>query len=51
MAAAVTVSHPPLSSVPFCQCAGQPLSKWMVNTKMGKNEDPNESRGVFVVRA
>mmetsp|Transcript_32885 Transcript_32885/g.84020 ORF Transcript_32885/g.84020 Transcript_32885/m.84020 type:complete len:392 (-) Transcript_32885:319-1494(-) len=28
--------------------SGQPLSKWMVNTEMGKNEDPNESRGVFV---
>jgi ferredoxin/DnaJ-domain-containing protein 1 len=27
---------------------GQPLSKWMANTKMGKNEDPNETRAVFV---
>lgn len=27
---------------------GQTLSKWMANTRMGKNEDPNESRGVFV---
>lgn len=27
---------------------GQLLSKWMANTKMGKNEDPNETRGVFV---
>jgi ferredoxin len=28
--------------------AGKPLSRWMANTDMGKNEDPNESRGVFV---
>jgi ferredoxin len=27
---------------------GQMLSKWMANTRMGKNEDPNETRGVFV---
>lgn len=27
---------------------GEPLSKWMVNTKMGKNEDPEENRAVFV---
>ena len=27
---------------------GQMLSKWMAGTKMGKNEDPNETRGVFV---
>lgn len=27
---------------------GEPLSKWMANTKMGKNTDPNESRAVFV---
>lgn len=27
---------------------GEPLSRWMANTKMGKNEDPNETRGVFV---
>mmetsp|Transcript_8001 Transcript_8001/g.14361 ORF Transcript_8001/g.14361 Transcript_8001/m.14361 type:complete len:406 (-) Transcript_8001:474-1691(-) len=28
--------------------SGKPLSRWMANTDMGKNEDPNESRGVFV---
>ena len=27
---------------------GEPLSKWMGNTKMGKNIDANETRGVFV---
>lgn len=27
---------------------GKPLSKWMANTRMGKNKDPNESRAVFV---
>ena len=27
---------------------GQLLSKWAAGTKMGKNEDPNETRGVFV---
>lgn len=27
---------------------GEMLSRWMANTKMGKNEDPNETRGVFV---
>ncbi len=27
---------------------GQMLSKWMAGTRMGKNEDPNETRGVFV---
>ena len=30
---------------------GQPVSKWMAGTKMGKNADPEEKRGVFVVRA
>ena len=32
---------------------GQPLSKWMpaVNPAMAKNDDPAESRAVFVVRA
>ena len=29
--------------------AGQPLSKWLVGHKMGKNVDPVESRAVFVV--
>ena len=29
---------------------GEPLSKWMANTKMGKNSDPEEARAVFVVR-
>lgn len=29
---------------------GEPLSKWMANTKMGKNTDPKENRAVFVVR-
>lgn len=28
---------------------GAALSKWLVNTKMGKNWDPNEERAVFVV--
>lgn len=28
---------------------GRPLSKWLVNSKMGKNWDPNEERAVFVV--
>lgn len=27
---------------------GQPLSKWVANTKMGKNTDADESRAVFV---
>lgn len=27
---------------------GDLLSKWMANTKMGKNSDPGETRGVFV---
>jgi len=27
---------------------GEPLSKWMANTKMGKNSDPDETRAVFV---
>jgi ferredoxin len=27
---------------------GEPLSKWMANTKMGKNSKADESRGVFV---
>lgn len=27
---------------------GNLLSKWMANTRMGKNEDPNETRAVFV---
>jgi len=27
---------------------GNLLSKWMANTPMGKNEDPNETRAVFV---
>lgn len=27
---------------------GEPLSKWMANTKMGKNTDPKENRAVFV---
>ena len=27
---------------------GEPLSKWMANTKMGKNTDAAENRGVFV---
>lgn len=29
---------------------GKPLSKWLVGHRMGKNEDPNERRAVFVVR-
>jgi hypothetical protein len=29
---------------------GELLSRWCANTRMGKNEDPEESRGVFVVR-
>ena len=29
--------------------AGQPLSKWLVGHRMGKNVDPAESRAVFVV--
>lgn len=29
---------------------GEPLSKWLANTKMGKNTDPKETRAVFVVR-
>lgn len=28
--------------------SGQPLSKWLVGTKMSRAEDPHESRGVFV---
>ena len=32
----------------FC-CAGQPLSKWLVGHRMGKNVDPAETRAVFVV--
>ncbi|KAL3143444.1 hypothetical protein ABBQ38_002261 [Trebouxia sp. C0009 RCD-2024] len=28
--------------------SGQPLSKWLVGHKMGKNVDPDESRAVFV---
>jgi len=27
---------------------GEPLSKWCANTNMGRNEDPNETRAVFV---
>jgi ferredoxin len=27
---------------------GELLSRWCANTRMGKNEDPEESRGVFV---
>jgi ferredoxin len=27
---------------------GEPLSKWMANTRMGRNADPAESRAVFV---
>lgn len=30
---------------------GKAMSKWLVNTKMGKNWDPNEERAVFVVMA
>ena len=30
---------------------GELLSRWCANSKMGKNEDPNEQRAVFVVRA
>ncbi len=31
--------------------AGEPLSHWCANNKnFGKNEDPNETRAVFVVR-
>lgn len=29
--------------------AGEPLSKWLVGHKMGKNVDPAETRAVFVV--
>ena len=29
--------------------AGKPLSKWLADHPMGKAEDPNESRAVFVV--
>lgn len=28
--------------------AGELLSKWLANTKMGKNTDPKETRAVFV---
>lgn len=30
---------------------GEPISKWLVNKKMGKNWDTNEERAVFVVRS
>ncbi len=30
--------------------ADQPLSKWLVGHRMGKNVDPAETRAVFVVR-
>ena len=30
---------------------GKPLSHWMAGTKMGKNANPAETRGVFVVSA
>lgn len=30
---------------------GKALSKWLVNTKMGKNWDAQEERAVFVVRS
>ena len=30
---------------------GLAISKWLANTKMGKNWDPNEERAVFVVRS
>lgn len=30
-------------------CAGKPLSKWLVNHRLGKNEDADERRAVFVV--
>ena len=33
----------------FLPCPGKPLSKWAVGTSMGKNEDPGETRAVFVV--
>ena len=36
-------------SSPFNNDAGKPLSKWLVNQKMGKNEDVDERRAVFVV--
>lgn len=29
---------------------GQPYSKWLAGTRMGKNTEPGESRAVFVVR-
>ena len=28
---------------------GKPFSKWLVGHRLGKNEDPSEDRGVFVV--
>ena len=28
---------------------GEPLSRWMANTRMGKNSDVEESRAAFVV--
>ena len=34
---------------PLGCCVGKPLSKWLVNHRMGKNEDADERRAVFVV--
>lgn len=30
--------------------SGEALSRWLANSRMGKNKDPDESRAVFVVR-
>ena len=38
-----------IMSSPSRNHAGKPLSKWLVNQKMGKNEDVDERRAVFVV--
>ncbi len=37
-----------LTSLRFC--TGKPLSKWLVNHRMGRNENAEERRAVFVVR-
>lgn len=47
-ALAATVDNGFYQCFAFC-CAGQPLSKWLVGHKMGKNVDPAETRAVFVV--
>lgn len=30
--------------------SGEALSRWVANSRMGKNENPDETRAVFVVR-